>query len=425
MTQEEIIQRLAEIADQKFGSLEASDVAALLEERATLEVEKARLEEEAARKANEARFSAEVAKAEVQEKRKHIQAEIAELNEQITADQDDVVLLAIVERRRELERMLEEVGPEEVSVSLATDPVVPEPAEVSVPKEIPVAPTAPAAVPIPELELETEPEAEPQPEVIGESLPTPVIEDPIAPARVELTPAPEEIPERVEEVAIPEGEEKLRIDTSIVLPEKDSDHEAPVPTSHVNFLSTSGRTSALMDVPEDTSRIALEKSGSATEYPEYLSELKANAQSLGTFLQGLPIAVKRSRSFMLEVAKIDPAYAMHYADKDTLKKDEAFNVSVAALPNHRNSGNPLSEMLPEMRTGQVVLLGVKNDFRNVRFIDPRMPEYDEILAVAKKGILASLEAQHGAHNSKAFVPLILQKDKAFMEEIDAVLKKYQ
>jgi hypothetical protein len=128
---------------------------------------------------------------------------------------------------------------------------------------------------------------------------------------------------------------------------------------------------------------------------------------------------------MIEVAKVDPAYAMHYADKDTLKKDEAFNVSVAALPNHRNSGNPLSEMLPEMRTGQVVLLGVKNDFRNVRFVDPRMPEYDEILTVAKKGILESLEAQHGAHSSKAFVPLVLQKDKAFMEEVDTILKKYQ
>jgi hypothetical protein len=79
-------------------------------------------------------------------------------------------------------------------------------------------------------------------------------------------------------------------------------------------------------------------------------------------------------------------------------------------------------MLPEMRTGTVILAGVKNDFRNVRFVRPEMPEYNEIITLAKKGALEAVKSLQGAHDIQFLIPPVLQKDKAFMAEVEKLIK---
>src|SRR3989344_1337121 len=151
----------------------------------------------------------------------------------------------------------------------------------------------------------------------------------------------------------------------------------------------------------------------------YTHELAAHHESLGNFLQNVSEEARKSKKFMLKVAAVDPAYAMHYASL-TLKKDESFNVAVAGIKNTRNSGNALAEMRPEMRTGKVVLAGVKQDYRNVRFALPNMSEYDEILEIAKKGVLEKVYEMRNAADALLLVPKVLQKDRAFMSAVEKV-----
>lgn len=153
-----------------------------------------------------------------------------------------------------------------------------------------------------------------------------------------------------------------------------------------------------------------------SDVERYLQELDLKRETLDVFLRGLPQSVRANPFFMLKVAEIDPAYAMHYAD-ETLKGDEKFCIKVAGMENRRQTGNALAEMSPEMRTGKVLLAAVAQDFRNVRFARPALPEYDEILALAKRAALERIEALKHATDVTDLLPRVLQKDKAFMAEV--------
>lgn len=151
----------------------------------------------------------------------------------------------------------------------------------------------------------------------------------------------------------------------------------------------------------------------------YLDQLKNSTGSLGTLLQEMPADAKRNKAFMLKVAEIDSAYAMHYADNE-LKKDEDFNVRIAAMKNQRNSGNPLAEMLPEARTSKVVLAAVKQDYRNIKFIQPNMEAYDEMMRIGKKVTLEKVKELKDAADLMLLIPRPLQQDKEFMAEVTKI-----
>jgi len=159
-----------------------------------------------------------------------------------------------------------------------------------------------------------------------------------------------------------------------------------------------------------------------SEFQTYLNQLRGNVGSLGEFLQGMPTSARKNKAFMLKVAEIDPAYAMHYADNETLKHDEDFNLRIASLDNPRNSGNPLVEMLPEARTSKVLLAAVKRDYRNIRFIQPAMADYDEILTRAKESVLEKVKNLKEAVDIMAIVPKVLQQDKQFMLQVNEMIE---
>lgn len=160
----------------------------------------------------------------------------------------------------------------------------------------------------------------------------------------------------------------------------------------------------------------LEESG---EFEKYVHQLEASRESLGSFLQSLPRTARANKGFMLKVASMDPAYAMHYA-VDALRQDESFHIEVASLKNSHGAGNALAEMDPAMRTGQVVLAGTRQDFRNVRFAQEDMPEYDEIVLVAKKEAIEKVKEFKEAVDMTMFLPKILQHDEAFMAEVQKI-----
>lgn len=155
-----------------------------------------------------------------------------------------------------------------------------------------------------------------------------------------------------------------------------------------------------------------------SEFGRYFDQLKNNTGSLGELLQQMPLAAKKNKAFMLRVAEIDPAYAMHYADKDTLKREEDFNMRIASLNNPRNSGNALSEMLPEARTSKVLLVAVKQDYRNIKFVRPDMADYDEIMSIAKKEALEKIKSLKEATDISLLIPRLLQQDKQFMLQVN-------
>lgn len=165
----------------------------------------------------------------------------------------------------------------------------------------------------------------------------------------------------------------------------------------------------------------LQESG---DFEKYVHQLEASRDSLGGFLQSLPREARQNKSFMLKVASIDPAYAMHYA-VDELRLDEDFHRHIAGMRNSRGSGNALAEMDPPMRTGQVVLIGTREDFRNVHFAREDMPEYDEIIKTAKKSALEKISEFKEAVDLTTLIPKILQRDEAFMAAVQKVLHKNQ
>jgi hypothetical protein len=176
-----------------------------------------------------------------------------------------------------------------------------------------------------------------------------------------------------------------------------------------------------LDEELEQEKVTIVEFDEANEFYPYLEQIRGNNGSIGRILEGLPVSAKRNKPFMLEVAKIDPSYAMHYADPGTLKRDPDFNVRVAAMKNNKGVGSALAEMLPEARTPQVVMAAIKNDYRNVRFLLPQMEGYDDMLTQAKRGALEKVkELKDGAGPSLLF-PKILQKDKEFMKQIEAAV----
>lgn len=157
-----------------------------------------------------------------------------------------------------------------------------------------------------------------------------------------------------------------------------------------------------------------------TEFQRYFDQLRNNVGSLGTLLQSMPLDAKKNKAFMLRVAKIDPAYAMHFADKETLKKDEDFNLRIASFDNPRNSGNALAEMLPEARTSRVLLAAVKQDYRNIRFIQPNMADYDEMMSIAKREALEKVKNLKEATDIRLLIPKLLQQDAEFMLQVKEI-----
>lgn len=157
-----------------------------------------------------------------------------------------------------------------------------------------------------------------------------------------------------------------------------------------------------------------------SELGQFLERMESNPESMGTILDDLPVAAKRDKAFMLAVAEIDPAYAMHYADKDVLKKDEDFNLRLVSIKGKRQSGSVLAEMLPEARTEAVVMEALKQDYRNVRFVLPQMQNYDKMLEKAKKAALEKVKELKESVDVMLLIPKILQKDKVFMEKVEKI-----
>lgn len=181
--------------------------------------------------------------------------------------------------------------------------------------------------------------------------------------------------------------------------------------------------SVSVDQEFGTEKITERTLDESSEFFPYLEEIQNNVSSIGRILEGLPIAAKKDKLFMLAVAKIDPAYAMHYADKNSLKNDEDFNLRVASMKGNAHSGSALSEMLPEARTSAVVMAAIKSDYRNVRFLLPQMEGYDDMLNRAKSGAIQKLKELKDSADVAILIPKILQKDKAFMKEVEEIVPK--
>jgi len=216
-------------------------------------------------------------------------------------------------------------------------------------------------------------------------------------------------------------------ETSAETPEKKGE-EKPVPEAAVSEPLQQEEVEVLEKEVTETEEFGREKIvetelSETSDLRKYIDRMKNNPSQLGTILDQLPASAKKDKVFMLEVAKIDPAYAMHYADATTLKKEEDFNIRVAGMKNERNTGNALAEMLPEARTSKVVLSAVKRDYMNVRFVLPQMDDYDEILDIAKKGTLEAVRKLKDGADIRLLVPRPLQKDQIFMEQVEKIAGK--
>lgn len=205
--------------------------------------------------------------------------------------------------------------------------------------------------------------------------------------------------------------------------------EGPKANIHVAALEEEKKIPAEVSPPVSTIRVEEEYGNEkianngiegGSIFQRYFDQLKNNVGSLGTLLQDMPLDAKKNKAFMLKVAEIDPAYAMHFADKETLKKDEDFNLRIAAFDNPRNSGNAIAEMLPEARTAKVLLVAVKQDYRNIRFVQPNMAGYDEMIERAKKGTLQKVGELKEATNVLTLIPKLLQQDKQFMLQVKEI-----
>src|SRR3989338_3532834 len=359
--------RLAEIAAAPLRTLSDDETLRLLAERARLlamqsEAE-ARAQEEAARVALQKKEKEETARQQALEKKKaDIRAELATLNGSISADKADDELLALITERKELEKRLKDL-----------EKVAPQASEAASVESLSLLiPEAPVAETIPETEAQDMKEA-------------PIVSVP--PVRsVSLSGTGREEPAE----------------------------PAPAVQAAPDFRSSLTEAFGQEGIIDDDMQ-------EGSELHRYMEQLKNNTGALGTLLQNMPLDAKKNRAFMLKVAEVDPAYAMHYADRDTLKRDEAFNIHIASMKNPRNSGNALAEMLPEARTSKVVLAGVKQDYRNIKFIQPNMADYDEMIRIAEKGALESIRNLKEAADVALLIPKVLQQNRQFMERVQGLL----
>ncbi|MEI8096705.1 MAG: hypothetical protein WCG73_01210 [Candidatus Moraniibacteriota bacterium] len=367
-TIEEYKRRLQEITQIQFGVLSDDEILRFLAERSRLSMavsEYERIQKEELDRLE--REKKEAARKVAEKKRVILLKKIEELNKSITPEKKDDDLLTLVSERRILESELDSINREF-----------------------------------------------PQEEKIAEgksSLPL-IIE--------ETVPVEEKISEVVAPV-VSSKKEKREVGVLSAVSEKTEE----ITTSKKNpeIVSETLLSEPIILKEEDFGSEKIQKDGieENSEFNHYLDQLKSNIGSLGEFLQQLPMTAKKNKAFMLKVASIDPAYAMHYADKDTLKIDEDFNMRIAAFENPRNSGNALSEMLPNARTSKVLLVAVKQDYRNLKFIQPDMVDYDEIMDIAKKGALEKVKSLKSAADTAVLLPKILQQDKQFMLEVKELI----
>lgn len=240
-----------------------------------------------------------------------------------------------------------------------------------------------------------------------------VLNGEVAPEKEESLPATP--PLQVVEVS-PQSEQQAVVPEEEILSEEEKE-ETVIEAVQQGIKTPVGEEYGVETIRDDSVGIR--------KFQIYLDKLKDNIGSLGELLQGMPLEAKKNKAFMLKVAEIDPAYAMHYADTETLKRDEDFNLRIASLDNPRNSGNALAEMLPEARTSKVLLAAVKQDYRNVKFIQPRMANYDEMIDIAKKSTLEKVKNLKDAVDIMTLVPKLLQHDKQFMLQVRSLTEPEQ
>ena len=371
--------RLEQISGVNFGALSDDEALELLAERKHIQ---GLYEEYQKRQAHLTELIAEEDQTE---------DAITALNQSISPDKDDAALLSLIAHRKELEEKLLSVHGEIEALKRGK-------------REKTQSEKEPAPAPVSESEaLNTETASEAAEEVSAAQTET---EEALEPASTEETPKTDPVAEASPYALEPIGKEEA---SPAVEP---APGETAPAEPEVSSASSVGMTEEF-----GTEGIAESSLGKNVDLERYLDQLKSNKDSLGTLLQGMPLNAKKNKAFMLEVAHIDPAYAMHYADM-TLKKDEDFNVQVAGIKNPRNSGNALSEMLPEARTAKVVSAGVKQDYKNIRFAAPQMEGYADMLASAKKRALEEIRQMKNAVDVRLLVPKPLQQDKAFMQEVE-------
>lgn len=365
--------RLTTIAATALGTLSDEEVLSLLAERKKIQENQRRQEEEAKkRREEEARIEQERETQRVH--KQELEKELARLNGEISPEKPDDELLALIEQRKQIEKELDLLGslPKETPSSEARDaerrddsanPLIIRPRTAAVPK------AAEATAP------ETE--------------------------------------SRVEQVA-PER----KSDVSAVQMSKNETETTTAPISNTTAVSSPPLKDSLKEDFGKESVVG-DALAEGSEFRRYYDQLKSNVAAIGTLLQEMPASAKRHKAFMLKVAEIDPAYAMHYADV-TLKKDEDFNVKIASMNNPRHSGNALAEMLPEARTSKVLMAAIRRDYQNIKYAARHVEGYAEMLEIARSAALEKIKQLKHAADAELLIPKQLKEDAAFMTEVKAM-----
>ncbi len=353
--------RLQEISVMTFGSLTDEVVLELLAERRSLIKENDLYENIRNEQAKRV--------AELTAEEQALEHELEELNAAITPDKDDDTLLKLIQRRKELESKLEVLGAEERELSIGS------------------------------------------PHEEGRSMPNPSLDD----VPVSVSPPLEEEPE--ESVEETEVRSQVALPTPAAQSVGDISQESVVQEPIREEEPKKEKISDTLIGSEGIKRVDDE------EALEYLRFLHTNPEEALARLETLSEHLRKDKLFMLEVAKVDPAYAMHYADSKTLKRDEDFNVRIAGMKNPRDSGNPLAEMLSDMRTHQVVMAAVKQDFRNLRYATRSMEGYAEMVEIAKREAREKVRSLGQAVDVRVFLPKTLREDREFLKEIEDIVEK--
>ena len=353
--------RLQEISTTIFGSLTDEVVLELLAERRSLAKENGLYES--------IRDEQVKRVAELTAEEQALERELEELNVSITPDKDDDTLLKLIQQRKELEAKLETLGAEERELAAGSLH------EEAGPEEESESDQYPSVI-----------------EVVTAAGKSTEVRTEAVPSSSEETPASSEESDR--ELKVPDAQES----TPEEKPKKEKVLDAQIGNEKIEGIDDS-------------------------EALDYLQFLHSNPEEALARLEALPEHLRKNKLFMLEVAKVDPAYAMHYADSKTLKRDEDFNARIAAMKNPRDSGNPLAEMLSDMRTNRVVMAAVKQDFRNLRYATRSMEGYAEMIEIAKREAREKAESLGQAVDVRVFLPKTLRDDREFLREIEDIVGK--
>ncbi len=353
--------RLQEISTTIFGSLTDEVVLELLAERRSLAKENGLYES--------IRDEQVKRVAELTAEEQALERELEELNVSITPDKDDDTLLKLIQQRKELEAKLETLGAEERELAAGSLH------EEAGPEEESESDQYPSVI-----------------EVVTAAGKSTEVRTEAVPSSSEETPASSEESDR--ELKVPDAQES----TPEEKPKKEKVLDAQIGNEKIEGIDDS-------------------------EALDYLQFLRSNPEEALARLEALSEHLRKDKLFMLEVAKVDPAYAMHYADSKTLKRDEDFNARIAAMKNPRDSGNPLAEMLSDMRTNRVVMAAVKQDFRNLRYATRSMEGYAEMIEIAKREAREKAESLGQAVDVRVFLPKTLREDREFLREIEDIVGK--